>query len=847
MEKNIDSGKCLTIKPDSLNSKEVSNLLKEYHISKILAVFRNRYSKSGNLIHETNESTIYRQIIINDSYKANELAKLLLKAKGVKEAYIETPIQFNSLWTPNDANYSGQWYLNASYSPVADIRAAQAWDINTGRSDVIIAVCDGGVDYTHSDLDPGDRTRVIAGYDSGDDDNDPMDDLPDHSSLSYAGHGTHVAGIIGARTNNSINTSGIMWNCKIMPVKMVRSGSVKLPFIGTIWDFSTTAFPSDVADAIDYAVNNGANVINLSYGFNSMGFPINEVILRVPLLYSAISNAYNQNVVVVAAMGNEYQAGNPIEYPAAFGNEVIAVGASTETLTRWSESNTGPHIDVSAPGTNILSTNRGGGVITHSGTSMATPVVSGIAGLIISQGKDHSFNLTNDDVRHILELTADDMGSSGFDQETGYGKVNAFSALTLINNPNTVVHGNSLSGTSVLITTLNPWIYSGENRWNLSEGSYYSVDEYQITKHINFAIPFCSIPKVWIRDRECISLSFANPNVGFPWAEISNVTTTGFDVRYAVYYVRYNYLGQTINNWVPSTIANSKIEYTAVGVPNIAATTGPITGYYLVCSSGTSYSISNVPPGHTITWSSGSYLTRVSPQGSNPCTFTSNGNGSSYIGATISSDCGPAFQLTNLTVWAGKFESTVVSGTAAVCPNSLYTYTAQVPGGHSSSYSYSWTYPSGWSNYGQVQNAINLKSPQYSMTYGPVRVAISNSCGTSGYSGITVYPRSGCGGYFSIYPNPASDNVTINMDNISSAVTTVDADLSNVDIANENVIKSTNFTIRIYNSQGTLISTKIRSGLSFDIPLINMRDGTYIIEVSDGKNISRQQLIVKHN
>ena len=90
LEKNIDSGKCLTIEPDSLNSKEVSNLLKEYHISKILAVFRNRYSKSGNLIHETNESTIYRQIIINDSYKANELAKLLLKAKGVKEAYIES-------------------------------------------------------------------------------------------------------------------------------------------------------------------------------------------------------------------------------------------------------------------------------------------------------------------------------------------------------------------------------------------------------------------------------------------------------------------------------------------------------------------------------------------------------------------------------------------------------------------------------------------------------------------------------------------------------------------------------------------------------------------------------------
>ncbi len=266
-----------------------------------------------------------------------------------------------------------------------------------------------------------------------------------------------------------------------------------------------------------------------------------------------------------------------------------------------------------------------------------------------------------------------------------------------------------------------------------------------------------------------------------------------------------------------------------------------ISGPWLLCSSGSQYTINNPAVG-TLTWQTSPNISYVS--GSNPAIFRANGwnNYYGWIQAYYDGLPGPI-----INVWSGTFESTVVTGTSAVCPNSLYTYTAQVPGGHSSSYSYSWTYPSGWYNNGQTQNMINLQTPRYNMTYGTVRVSITNSCGTSGYSEITVYPRSGCGGYFSIYPNPASDNVTINMDNISSAVTTVDADLSNVDIANENVIKSTNFTIRIYNSQGTLISTKIRSGLSFDIPLINMRDGTYIIEVSDGKNSSRQQLIVKHN
>ena len=230
--------------------------------------------------------------------------------------------------------YSNQWHLTKT----TGINAEEAWAINKGRSDVIIAVCDGGVDYTHPNLDPGNRSRVIAGYDFGDNDNDPMDNLPYNDLESYAGHGTHVAGIIGAFPTATNQISGVMQNCKIMPVKMV--GGEKLSFVSVeiigvgTWNFSTTAFPSDVANAIDYAVNNGAKVINLSYGFSVTGFyTIDDVILRVPLLYDKIKDAYSKNVVIVASMGNEYLKGNPVQYPAAF-YPVIAVGNTTELKMR---------------------------------------------------------------------------------------------------------------------------------------------------------------------------------------------------------------------------------------------------------------------------------------------------------------------------------------------------------------------------------------------------------------------------------------------------------------------------------------------------------------------------------
>ena len=829
----------------NINSEKLIKLFQDFHVRTIRKALSNRYHSDGSLKpYQTesgdNELESWHLLTLRNQADAFEFIKKIKKQKEVITALIEYPLQILPHISPNDPEFTAhnQWGLENTASQSTDIDAVQAWDINRGRNDVIIAVCDGGVDYTHSDLDPGDRSRVIAGIDTGDNDNDPMDDLPGTDPESYATHGTKVAGVIGARTNNSNEVAGVMWNCKIMPVKMVGSGSVTFIYPGGQfnWDFSTTAFPSDVADAIDYATNNGASVINLSYGFPSYGLLLDQIALRVPLLLASIKNAYNNNVVIVGTMGNEYNDGNPIEYPGAF-HEVIAVGASTSSGVRASFSNTGNHISVVAPGQSILTTTRGGGTTYASGTSLAAPFVSGTAGLIISEAKDRNISITNDDVRHILERTANDISPSGWDNATGFGKINANNALTLINIPNQLYHYTSTGGTSTFMTTLSSWIYVGD-KWGLAAGTYYQVDRYKITKHVSYDIPFCSSPSLWMRERESVCMSAANPNDGYPFVNITNFTNTGFDLEYYVYYVRYNVLGQTINKWIPSTAASSKLVYTVVGNPNITATAGNITGSFIICTSNKTYSLTSVPSGCTLTWSNSSNLQYVSGQGTNsyvvkaPSASTF-GNGT--VSVTISSPQSCSSTIRSMNVWVGKFESTVVTGQAAVCPDTYYTYTANVPGGHSSSYTYYWTYPSNWLYPSQYQNTLYIKTPMYNPQYGTVRVSINNACGTSGYSGITVYPNPSCGYYFTYSPNPVADVLTVEavaeFDNLTNSAVEIPDEIP--------------FNVVLYNTEEQIVDKGMSNGRKAEINVSKLSAGQYFLHIIYCDKIIKEQIIIK--
>jgi len=278
----------------------------------------------------------------------------------------------------NDPGFSMQWGLQA-------IGAPAAWNIQTGSNNVTVALIDTGVDLTHPDL----QNKIVAGWNFVSENANPQDDN---------GHGTHVAGIIAAETNNGTGIAGISWGARIMPLKAL--------------DASGSGTYSDIAEAIVYATDHGAKIINLSLGGTAPSV----------ILEDAVNYAYNHGVVVVAAAGNQGSSG--VTYPAKYAN-TIAVSAIDSNLNIASFSSQGSEIDVAAPGVSIYSTFFGGTYKSMSGTSMAAPHVSGVAALLMSTNQ---FDTPNK-VRSAIENTALDLDSQGKDSLFGYGLVKASNAL----------------------------------------------------------------------------------------------------------------------------------------------------------------------------------------------------------------------------------------------------------------------------------------------------------------------------------------------------------------------------------------------------------------------------------
>ncbi len=285
------------------------------------------------------------------------------------------------LGEPNDTYFDSQWGLFR-------IQAPEAWNITTG-SDIVIAIIDTGVDFSHPDLDE----KIVPGYDFVNDDPDPSDDH---------GHGTHVAGIAAAETNNGLGIAGISWEAKALPLKCFDADG-----LGTVFD---------AANGIEWAVDQGAKIINMSFGSQ---YPSS-------ILEETVNYAWEKGLVLVAAAGNG--GSDILHYPAAYEN-VISVSATDQNDNKAEFSTYGRHISVAAPGVNILSTTPDG-YQSWSGTSMACPHVVGLAALIWSVD---SSSLTNTEVRGIIEQTVDDLGDPGWDQYYGHGRINALRALYAVN------------------------------------------------------------------------------------------------------------------------------------------------------------------------------------------------------------------------------------------------------------------------------------------------------------------------------------------------------------------------------------------------------------------------------
>jgi len=392
------------------------------------------------------------RIEIGDINKVEEVIKLLERSEVVE--YAERIPLLKSALSPNDTYYTPgyQWSL-------FKVNAASAWNVSTGNASVKVAIVDDAVEITHPDLVNSIyvNTAEIPNNGIDDDNNGYIDDVrgfdvangdnnPNPDGAGY-GHGTHVAGISGASSNNGTGVASIGHGVSIIPIKSTNSASVV-----------THGY-----EGIYYAIAANADVINMSWGGPGSGTTTENI----------INLAYNSGAVLVGAAGNDDVT--TVFYPAGYAN-VIAVASTSSNDNKSSFSNYGSWIDISAPGSSILSTIVGGGYDYKSGTSMASPMVAGLAGLMLS----HNPGLTPAEVKACILNSATDIDgiNPSYVGQLGAGRINALGAMncvdaTLNNAPTanfiasltTVTVGQNITFTN--LTTGNPTSWS----WNFTGGT----------------------------------------------------------------------------------------------------------------------------------------------------------------------------------------------------------------------------------------------------------------------------------------------------------------------------------------------------------------------------------------
>jgi len=384
-------------------------------------------ARAGARIKRSIEAINYFVISLPPSMPVNEALEWFRQQGGVEkvEPNYLIPLQEAPQVFPEDPYFHAyQWSLHNTGQTGgpedADVDAPEAWEIEQGRPEVVMAIIDTGIDYDHPDLGANiwENTAEIEGVDGTDDDgNGFMDDTmgwdfvdEDNDPRDAHGHGSHVAGIAGAVANNGLGIAGLAWNCRIMPVRAGNSEGV---------------FTSEhAAEAIIYAAENKANVINLSWG----GYE------KISLIDDAMTFATDRGALICAAAGNDDSS--DLIYPAAYrNNAVIAVGATDDEDRKAVFSNYGDWVHVSAPGDGpaigesslrgIYSTYLNGGYRQLRGTSMATPHVGAAAALLFSHFPDISAIEVKTRIMRSADVLSDLSGKN-----ITSGRLNAYRALT---------------------------------------------------------------------------------------------------------------------------------------------------------------------------------------------------------------------------------------------------------------------------------------------------------------------------------------------------------------------------------------------------------------------------------
>ena len=426
-QKNIKGPKLHKYRPvhfsDNLHNSSMTipnNKAKPFVSGQVLIKFRpslHRYMRRMALTAYQSEPIkiipkldIY-QLEIPEDMSVEEMVYLMKMNPFIE--YAEPNYIAHITMTPNDPLFNLQYALsntgqiigNVPGSPQgkesADIHAPSGWEEETGKDSVIIGFVDTGLDFDHPELQ---NKYISRGKDFVNDDDDATDDN---------GHGTHIASIAAAETNNGIGIAGVAWNCKILPAKAM--------------DAEGSGSYAHIIEAIHYLADNGALIINLSIGGDAHSFALED----------AVKYAYSLGVIVIAAVGNNSLG---VLYPAAYDSYCLAVGSTDYNDTHASWSNTGSQVDVAAPGERIL----GCVPIWYPeqvwgdfdidpyaygyGTSSSCPLVAGLAALI----KSLKPNLSAKDIMNVIRYSADDVNQDlypGVDDYIGYGRINIEKAL----------------------------------------------------------------------------------------------------------------------------------------------------------------------------------------------------------------------------------------------------------------------------------------------------------------------------------------------------------------------------------------------------------------------------------
>ncbi|AGL03690.1 S8 family serine peptidase [Desulfoscipio gibsoniae] len=443
-----------------INSVEVNHVLQAHGV-KDIKPFKLGKGNSGASANEDILSNVYLVKLAGES-QADSLA-VASQLKNISNVDYAEPNYIMQAFS-NDVYYNYQWSLentgqdNGIAGADINYTGIRPQLIGKNLNKTLIAVVDTGVNYKLADFSGIVRTDLD--WDYVNDDDDAMDDCD---------HGTHVAGIIGARIDNGFSMSGINSYAEILPVKVLAS------------DGSGSAV--NVAQGIIYAVDKGAKVINLSLG-------VSEV---CSVVEDALKYAAYQDVLCVAAAGND--GNSSLSYPAS-SSYTLSVGATDNMDIRASFSNYGSYLDVMAPGVHIPSLVKDGSVMYADGTSMATPHVAALAGLLYSLVP----TMTCVDAARIIKEGCDDLGDQGYDTGYGWGRVDAVKVINGAQYSRTVTSvslstdkaspqpiGTAVTFSASAVGSSNPqysfWVQDPNGVWT-SSGAWTSTNTYQINSTI---------------------------------------------------------------------------------------------------------------------------------------------------------------------------------------------------------------------------------------------------------------------------------------------------------------------------------------------------------------------------